>query len=85
MRERSIPRPLYLAEYNFLRVPFSVVLIFCFQINDISCTQAGSVSMHRLISKQGPSFYLADHNSPASYMCCVNILLCINDISCMQA
>ena len=30
MRERSIPRPLYLAEYNFLRVPFSVVLIFCF-------------------------------------------------------
>ena len=35
MRERSIPRPLYLAEYNFLRVPFSVVLIFCFQINDI--------------------------------------------------
>ena len=30
MRERSIPRPSYLAEYNFLRVPFSVVLIFCF-------------------------------------------------------
>ena len=30
MRERSIPCPLYLAEYNFLRVPFSVVLIFCF-------------------------------------------------------
>ena len=30
MRERSIHCPLYLAEYNFLRVPFSVVLIFCF-------------------------------------------------------
>ena len=30
MQERSITRPSYLAEYNFLRVPFSVVLIFCF-------------------------------------------------------
>ena len=30
MRERSITRPSYLAEYNFLGVPFSVVLIFCF-------------------------------------------------------
>ena len=41
--------------------------------------------LYCLISKQGLSFYLAGHNSPVSYMCCVNTLLCINDISCMQA
>ena len=42
--------------------------------------------LYCLISKQaGLSFYLSDHNSPVSYMCCVNTLLCINDISCMQA
>ena len=44
---KTIPAPVYLAEYYFLRVPTKCCLNALLCINDISRTQAWSVSTHR--------------------------------------
>ena len=74
MQGRSIPRPLYLAEYNFLRVPFSVVLIFCF------------ISMTFHVRKHDRSAYIVLFQNKACpfiwliiiplFLVCVALILC---------